>query len=76
MSWGLENRLARFVKPKTGHTVMLAVDHGYFLGPTSRLERPREAIMPLVPYADTIMLTRGVLRRCVPPKTDVPIVLR
>ena len=76
MSWGLENRLARFVKPKTGHTVMLAVDHGYFLGPTSKLERPREAIMPLVPYADTIMLTRGVLRRCVPPKTDVPVVLR
>lgn len=76
MSWGLENRLARFVKPKTGHTVMLAVDHGYFLGPTSRLERPRETIMPLVPYADTIMLTRGVLRKCIPPKTDIPVVLR
>ena len=76
MSWGLENRLARFVKPKTGHTVMLAVDHGYFLGPTSGLERPREAIMPLVSYADTIMLTRGVLRRCIPPGTEVPVVLR
>lgn len=76
MSWGLENRLARFVKPKTGHTVMLAVDHGYFLGPTSRLERPRETVMPLVPYADTIMLTRGVLRRCIDSSCDVPIVLR
>jgi putative autoinducer-2 (AI-2) aldolase len=76
MSWGLENRLARFVKPDTGHTVMLAVDHGYFLGPTSGLERPKEAIMPLAPYADTIMLTRGVLRRCIPSGTDVPIVLR
>ena len=76
MSWGLENRLARFVKPDTGHTVMLAVDHGYFLGPTSGLERPKEAIMPLAPYANTIMLTRGVLRRCIPSGTDVPIVLR
>ena len=76
MSWGLENRLARFVKPDTGHTVMLAVDHGYFLGPTSCLERPKETIMPLAPYADTIMLTRGVLRRCIPSGTDVPIVLR
>ena len=76
MSWGLENRLARFVKPDTGHTVMLAVDHGYFLGPTSRLERPREAILPLAPYADTVMLTRGVLRRCIPSSVDVPVVLR
>ena len=76
MSWGLENRLARFVKPDTGHTVMLAVDHGYFLGPTSCLERPKETIMPLAPYADTIMLTRVVLRRCIPSGTDVPIVLR
>jgi len=76
MSWGLENRLARFVKPDTGHTVMLAVDHGYFLGPTSCLERPGYTIMPLVPYADTIMLTRGVLRRCIPSCTDVPVVLR
>jgi putative autoinducer-2 (AI-2) aldolase len=76
MSWGLENRLARFVKPETGHTVMLAVDHGYFLGPTSRLESPGETIMPLAPYADTIMLTRGVLRKCIPSSVDVPIVLR
>ena len=76
MSWGLENRLARFVKPSTGHTVMLAVDHGYFLGPTSRLERPRGAILPLAPYADTVMLTRGVLRRSIPSSVEVPIVLR
>lgn len=76
MSWGLENRLSKFIKPKTGHTVMLAVDHGYFLGPTTKLERPRETIMPLVPYADTIMLTRGVLRRCIDSSVDVPVVLR
>ncbi|MDH4122684.1 MAG: 3-hydroxy-5-phosphonooxypentane-2,4-dione thiolase [Thermoplasmata archaeon] len=76
MSWGLQNRLSRFVRPRTGHTVMLAVDHGYFLGPTSRLEKPKETIMPLVPYADTVMLTRGVLRKCIDAATDVPVVLR
>ncbi|HDP97344.1 MAG TPA: 3-hydroxy-5-phosphonooxypentane-2,4-dione thiolase [Euryarchaeota archaeon] len=76
MDWGLQNRLSRFISPKTGHTVMLAVDHGYFLGPTSMLERPGETITPLIPYADTIMLTRGVLRRCIDPCQEVPVVLR
>lgn len=55
---------------------MLAVDHGYFLGPTSGLENPRATITPLLPYADSLMLTRGVLRNCVDPETSVPIVLR
>ncbi len=76
MSWGLENRLSRIVRPETGRTVMLAVDHGYFLGPTSGLERPAEMIAPLAPFADTLMLTRGVLRQCVEPTTDTPVVLR
>ncbi len=55
---------------------MLAVDHGYFLGPTDRLEIPRETIRPILPYADSLMLTRGVLRTSVDPNTKVPIVLR
>jgi putative autoinducer-2 (AI-2) aldolase len=76
MDWGLENRLARIIRPETGHTVMLAVDHGYFLGPTSRIENPRETIAPLLPYADALMPTRGVLRTSVDPKTSTPIVLR
>ncbi len=76
MDWGLENRLSRIIKPETGRTVMLAVDHGYFLGPTSGLEVPRRTIEPLLPYADSLMLTRGVLRTSVPPETGVPIVLR
>jgi putative autoinducer-2 (AI-2) aldolase len=66
MDWGLENRLARIFDPKDGRTVMLAVDHGYFLGPTSGLEQPYETVKPLLPYADTLMLTRGVLRSCIP----------
>ena len=76
MDWGLQNRLARIIKPETGKTVMLAVDHGYFLGPTSGLEKPGETIKPLLPYADSLMLTRGVLRTSVPPEADIPIVLR
>ena len=76
MNWGMENRLARIIKPSDGRAVMLAVDHGYFLGPTSGLEDPRQTIEPLMPHADSIMLTRGVLRTSVDPKFDKPIVLR
>ncbi len=61
MNWGMANRLARIIK-SDGRAVMLAVDHGYFLGPTSGLEEPRKTIEPLMPHADSIMLTRGVLR--------------
>jgi putative autoinducer-2 (AI-2) aldolase len=76
MDWGQRNRLARIIKPATNRTVMLAVDHGYFLGPTSGLENFREAVKPLLPYADTLMLTRGMLRTSIDPNTDIPIVLR
>lgn len=76
MDWGLKNRLSRIIKPETGRTVMLAVDHGYFLGPTSGLENPEKTLEPILQYADTLMLTRGVLRNCVCPTNDVPIVLR
>jgi len=76
MDWGLQNRLSRIIKPATGRTVMLAVDHGYCLGPTSKLENPRATIAPLIAYADSLMLTRGVLRTSVDPGTQTPIVLR
>jgi len=76
LDWGMKNRLARIFNSKTGRTVMLAVDHGYFQGPTTGLERIDINILPLVPYADTLMLTRGILRSIVPPSTTKPIVLR
>lgn len=76
MEWGLENRLAKIISPDTGRTVMLAVDHGYFLGPTRKLEAPEETIAPLLEHADALMLTRGALRNCVSAKTETPIVLR
>ena len=76
MDWGLAHRLAGIFKGKTGRTVMLAVDHGYFLGPTSGLERPADTIAPLLPYADSLMCTRGVLRTSVDPQASPPVVLR
>jgi 3-hydroxy-5-phosphonooxypentane-2,4-dione thiolase len=76
MDWGMKNRLARIIKPETGKTVMLAVDHGYFLGPISKLEEPRKTLAPLIQYADALMLTRGVLRTSVDPDKDAPVVLR
>jgi len=72
----MKNRFSKIIKPDNGRCVMLAVDHGYFLGPTERLENPRETIKPLLNHADSIMLTRGILRTSVPPESKAPIVLR
>jgi 3-hydroxy-5-phosphonooxypentane-2,4-dione thiolase len=74
--WGMKNRLARIFNPADGKTIMLAIDHGYFQGPTTGLERVDVSILPLVPYADTIMLTRGILRSVVPPAITKSIVVR
>ncbi|OGP62945.1 MAG: autoinducer 2 aldolase, partial [Deltaproteobacteria bacterium RBG_13_53_10] len=68
--------LSRIFNPETGKTVMLAIDHGYFQGPTTGLERIDLNILPLVPYADTLMLTRGILRSIIPASTAKAIVLR
>ncbi len=76
MDWGIKNRLSQIIKPETGHTVMLAVDHGYFLGPTHKLENARLTIEPLLKYADALMLTRGILRNCVDAESSTPVVLR
>ncbi len=76
MDWGLQNRLNSIISPQTGRCVMLAVDHGYFQGPTTGLERPAETIRPLLPYADSLMVTRGVLRSSVDPASQTPVVLR
>ena len=76
VDWGMKNRLSRIFDPHSGKTVMLAIDHGYFQGPTSGLERVDVTILPLLPYADTLMLTRGILRTIIPPTFGKGIVLR
>ncbi|MDH3238036.1 MAG: 3-hydroxy-5-phosphonooxypentane-2,4-dione thiolase [Deltaproteobacteria bacterium] len=76
LDWGFKNRLSNIFQPETGRTVMLAIDHGYFLGPTAGLERVDLTIVPLLPYADTLMCTRGILRSTIPPTFTKGIVLR
>ncbi len=76
LDWGLKNRLASIFDPASGRTVMLAFDHGYFQGPTTGLERVDLSIVPLLPWADTLMLTRGILRSVIPPSYRGGLVLR
>jgi len=74
--WGMQHRLAQIFRPESGRTVMLAIDHGYFQGPTSGLERIDLNIVPLIPHADALMVTRGVLRSVVPPTVPPALVIR
>jgi len=78
MDWGFKNRLNKVLPGmcKGTGSVMFAIDHGYFMGPTSGLEDPKETIVPLLDYADSLMLSRGILSHCIPQDTDIPIVLR
>ncbi len=76
LDWGMQNRLARIFNPASGRTVMLAFDHGYFQGPTTGLERIDLSIVPLIPHADVLMCTRGVLRSVIPPSATNAVVLR
>ena len=76
LDWGMKNRLARIFEPDDGRTVMLAVDHGYFQGATTGLERIDLTIVPLLPYADALMVTRGALRSSIPPEIPNAVVLR
>ena len=76
LDWGMQSRLARVFRPATSRTVMLAIDHGYFQGPTTGLERVDLSIVPLLAYADALMTTRGMVRSTIPPTSGAPIVLR
>lgn len=75
MDWGMENRLSQLIQAD-GHCFFLPIDHGYFQGPTSCLEKPGETIKPLLPYCDALFVTRGVLRAAVDPAGSKPIILR
>lgn len=75
MDWGMQNRLAQVIQPD-GHCFFMAMDHGYFLGPTHNLEKPGEMVAPLLPYVDALFVTRGVLRAAIDPRHTKPIILR
>ena len=76
MDWGLKNRISQIIKPHDNRALMLAVDHGYFLGPTEKLENPKKVIAPLLKHCDSLMVTRGVQRTSVDAATETPMVLR
>jgi putative autoinducer-2 (AI-2) aldolase len=75
MDWGMKNRLSQLIKPD-GRCLFMPIDHGYFLGPTSKLEKPGETVKSLLRYSDALFVTRGVLRSCIDPENSVPIILR
>ncbi|MFC1884352.1 3-hydroxy-5-phosphonooxypentane-2,4-dione thiolase [Thermodesulfobacteriota bacterium] len=75
LDWGMRNRLASMIQGD-GHCQFLPIDHGYFQGPTRCLERPQDTIRELIPYADALFVTRGVLRASIPADIDTPIILR
>ena len=75
MDWGMSNRMSQLIQ-SDGHCVFLPIDHGYFLGPTRKLEQPGKTVEPLMPYADALFVTRGVLRSAIDPANTKPVVLR
>jgi len=75
MDWGMKNRLSKLIK-SDGRCFFLPIDHGYFQGPTSCLEKPGNTVKPILSYCDALFVTRGVLRSCIDPKSDIPIILR
>lgn len=76
LDWGMKDRLSRIFRPDTGKTVMLAFDHGYFMGPTAGLERLDLLIPQLANFADCLMGTRGAIRTSVPANYNKAIALR
>lgn len=77
-SWGMKSRLSKIFNKNSGNTLMLAFDHGYFLGPTSGLERLDLVIPPLSDYFDCYMGTRGALNTSIDPSVtgDKAVALR
>lgn len=75
MEWGMANRMAQLIQ-SDGRCLFLPIDHGYFQGPTRKLENPRKTLEPILQYADAVFITRGVLRSSVDPDKAKPIILR
>jgi putative autoinducer-2 (AI-2) aldolase len=75
MDWGMKNRMAQLIQ-SDGRCLFLPIDHGYFQGPTRKLEKPGETIKPLLSYCDALFVTRGVLRSSIDPDNAKPIILR
>jgi len=75
MDWGMKNRLAQLIQ-SDGRCFFMPIDHGYFQGPTHKLEKPGDTVKPLLPYCDALFVTRGVLRSSIDPTNCKPVILR
>lgn len=75
MDWGMKNRLSQLIQPD-GHCFFMPIDHGYFQGPTTGLEKPGKTIAPLLEYCDALFVTRGVLRSAIEAAGSKPVILR
>ncbi len=75
MEWGMKNRLSRIIQ-SDGRCFIMPLDHGYFQGPTTNLEKPYKTLQPLLPFVDAVFCTRGVLRACMPEDLEKPVILR
>ncbi len=76
LDWGMQRRMTHIFQPQDGKTVMLAFDHGYFMGSTSGLERLDLLIPELMDHVDVLMGTRGAFRTCVPSGNRCGLALR
>ena len=72
MDWGMQRRMSQLIR-EDGHCMYLPIDHGYFQGPTTNLEKPGDTVAPLMEYCDALFATRGVLRSCIDPATTKPV---
>lgn len=76
VDWGMKDRLSRIFNPKSGRTLMLAFDHGYFMGSTRGLERIDISIQELAEDVDALMGTRGAIRTSISPTFNKAVALR
>lgn len=61
---GKHVRMKSLINPKTGRTVIVAMDHGQIIGPAQGLESPLDAFRRVVRgRPDAILTTRGMVAR-------------
>lgn len=74
-SFGKKNRLSKIVM-EDGRALMLAIDHGYFMGAAHGMEIPKVQVEKLLPHIDSLMLSPGILTSQIESNFTKGIVLR
>lgn len=75
MDWGFANRMSKLIK-SDGRCFYLAMDHGYFLGPTHCLENAGRTAQPLLKYVDAVFMPRGSVRASLDSRMEPALILR